>query len=124
MSTITEVRAFLDCFARSPWRDVYVRSGDWTVFFAKPGGGANPARHLAAVDDAATVDVVAPHLGLFFGQVSIGRNVRQGDLLGQVEVLGEPTEVIAPITGRVDEVLPDYGALVEFGTCLVRVIPA
>ena len=124
-----EVRAMLAAFVKSPWRDVHLRSADWELFLAKPDGAANPMRSGvasatpgAAAERTDTMD--APHLGLFFASVTAGQRVRQGDPVGELEVLGEREPIAAPYAGRVVAVLAEEGALVEYGAALISLSPS
>lgn len=123
-STIEEVRALLAGFVQSPWRDLHFRSGGWSLFMAKADGGANPmlARAGAAVTAmaAALRDVAAPHLGIFSARVAAGTEIVAGQVIGQIDKLGEATDVVSEVAGRVAEVLPKDGDLVEYGAPLVR----
>lgn len=123
-STIEEVRALLASFTASPWRDLHFRSGGWSLFMAKTGGGANPmlarAGQAVAAAVAALRDVTAPHLGIFSARVAPGAEVEAGTVIGQVDKLGEATDVVSETAGRVAEVLLQDGDLAEYGAPLVR----
>lgn len=123
-STIEEVRALLSSFVQSPWRDLHFRSNGWSLFMAKADGGANPmlarAGQAVAAAVAALRDVTAPHLGIFSARVAPGAEVTAGTVIGQVEKLGEATDVVSDVAGRIAAVLPRDGELVEYGAPLVR----
>ncbi|MGH6650045.1 MAG: biotin/lipoyl-containing protein [Sphingopyxis sp.] len=123
-STIEEVRALLASFAASPWRDLHVRSGGWSLFMAKADGGPNPMLARAGAAVAAVVaalrEVTAPHLGIFSARVAPGTVVDVGTVIGQVDKLGEPTDVVSDVAGRIAAILPQDGDLVEYGAPLVR----
>lgn len=123
-STIEEVRALLAGFVQSPWRDLHFRSGGWSLFMAKADGGPNPmlARAGAAVAAVAAAlrEVTAPHLGIFSARVAPGAEVEVGTVIGQVDKLGEATDVVSEVAGRVAAILPNDGDLVEYGAPLVR----
>ena len=123
-STIEEVRALLGGFVASPWRELHVRSGDWSLFMAKANGGANPmlvrAGQAAAAAVAALREVTAPHLGIFSARVAPGAEVQVGTVIGQVDKLGEATDVVSDVAGRIAAVLPSDGDMVEYGAPLVR----
>jgi biotin carboxyl carrier protein len=124
--TLQDVRALIVAIERSPWREIYVRTGGWSVFLAKPGGGPNPLRAPAAAVAARgdSVDVAAAHLGLFTSCLPVGTAVTAGSVVGLVEVLGSFTEVTSDMAGIIESVLADEGALVEYGAPLVRILPA
>jgi biotin carboxyl carrier protein len=123
-STIEEVRALLASFTASPWRDLHVRSGGWSLFMAKADGGANPMLARAGAAVAAVVaalrEVTAPHLGIFSARVTPGAVVDVGTVIGQVDKLGEATDVVSDVAGRIAAILPQDGDLVEYGAPLVR----
>ncbi len=123
-STIEEVRALLVSFTASPWRDLHVRSGGWSLFMAKADGGANPMLARAGAAVAAVVaalrEVTAPHLGIFSARVTPGAVVDVGTVIGQVDKLGEATDVVSDVAGRIAAVLPNDGDMVEYGAPLVR----
>lgn len=121
---LDEVRAMLALFAKSPWQDLHLRSGEWTMFFAKQGGAQNPlhAAPVAPVGELAAV--TAPHLGLFTASVARGDMVAPGDVIGRIEVLGDSTDVTSEIAGRVAAIDATHGVLVEYGAPLVRLATA
>ena len=68
--------------------------------------------------------VTADHVGIFHGGSggvfpSPGAWIAVGTLLGEIETLGMRNAVTAPVDGRVDEVLVDDGAPVEYGQRLI-----
>lgn len=116
MVALGEVRALLGLFQRSDLRDLSVRTGGWTIFAAKPGGGSAPGTPTPA-SLGTTVD--APHLGLFFAATAVGETVAIGDRLGVLRVLDEERPVDSTASGRVTALLVADGATVEFGTPLI-----
>jgi biotin carboxyl carrier protein len=127
---VDEIRAILRDFRQSPWLDLRVRSADWQIFMAKPGGKPNPlldatqAESAGEVDTAAaTVPVSAPHLGLFTRSVEAGAQVAAGDSLGVLNVLDRATPVVAESAGVVQAVFFEDGDLVEYGEVLVALRP-
>ncbi len=123
-STIEEVRALLAAFVQSPWRDLHFRAGNWSLFMAKADGGPNPMLARAGRAVAAVVatlrEVTAPHLGIFSARVTPGALVAAGTVIGQIDKLGEATDVVSETAGRVAEVLLKDGDLAEYGVPLVR----
>jgi biotin carboxyl carrier protein len=81
-----------------------------------PGRAADPASRRRQAARAPAVGYFAPLEGM-----SPGHQVRAGDLLGHVDVLGVRQEVVAPIDGVVVRVLAEAGQAVEYGEDLVRV---
>lgn len=123
--TIDDVRAILRDFRASPWRDLFVKSNDWQLFLAKPGGGPNPLQAVACMPDdeeaiAAGVCATAPHAGVFVPQVQAQQTVSQGDLLGSVRVLDRETPILADAPGVI-QWLRAEGTFVEFANELVRI---
>lgn len=51
---------------------------------------------------------------------SVGKTVRGGDVVGHVEVLGVPQEVVAPFDGILGRLLVEAGQVVEYGEPLIR----
>ena len=125
-ATLEDVRALVTIVDRSPWRELYVRTGDWSVFLAKPGSGPNPMRGqmAAAVESCADVITVsAPHLGLFTAGLQVGTVVAADSVVGMIEVLGSFSEVTSDMGGVIESVLVTSGALVEYGAPLVLIRP-
>jgi len=128
---IEEIRAMLLQFERSALRDLYVRSADWTLFMARPGGAANPM--LAAVESpppavlppaVLTVAAMAPHLGLFEPRCAVGEMVEAGAVIAVIDVLGRKTEVVSAVAGRVAAVHAAANDLVEYGASLLDIAAA
>ena len=67
--------------------------------------------------------VTSPAVGTFHPQAgaSLGRAVRAGDVVGHVEVLGVPQEVLAPFDGALGRLLVEPGQVVEYGEALFRI---
>ena len=67
--------------------------------------------------------VTSPAVGTFHPQAgaSLGRAVRAGDVVGHVEVLGVPQEVLAPFDGILGRLLVEPGQVVEYGEALFRI---
>ncbi len=78
----------------------------------EPGGrGRDPFRAMAT----------SPAVGFFQPRPGIvpGSRVRAGDPIGSIDVLGVPTEVVAPADGIVGASLVETGEAVEYGQELV-----
>lgn len=129
--TITEIRALLMQFEQSGLKDIHVRSADWTVFMARPGGAANPmqlagpepvaAPASVASVPAGTTAVGAPHLGLFEPVCGPGEAVAAGQVVAILDVLGRKTEIASADAGRVAAVHFAANDLVEYGQTLVEI---
>jgi biotin carboxyl carrier protein len=67
----------------------------------------------------------SPAVGIFRPVSPIGARVRAGDRVAIVDLLGIPQDVLAPIDGRVTEVLAQAGDAVEYGeeTVLIEADP-
>ena len=67
--------------------------------------------------------VASPAVGTFHPQAgaTLGRAVRAGDVVGHVEVLGVPQEVLAPFDGILGRLLVEPGQVVEYGEHLFRI---
>jgi biotin carboxyl carrier protein len=132
---VTDTRALLRLFRQSGYGDFHLRSGDFEMFVARPGGGANPLRAVAAVEavppsqtavpSAATERLVsAPHIASFVSALPVGSAVAAGDAVARIELLGEPIDLVAEGPGMVTEVMAQPGALVEYAAPLVRLLAA
>lgn len=72
----------------------------------------------AADSPAAVLFIVSPVVGYFRERdpaVVAGQEVSAGEIVGSVEALGIANDVVAPITGVIEEVLVPAGAAVHFG---------
>lgn len=66
--------------------------------------------------------VSSPAVGYFIARdgVSVGTRVRQGDVIGQVDVLGVSQEVVAPVDGSIGSFEVEPGEAIEFGQPVAR----
>lgn len=69
--------------------------------------------------------VTSPAVGYFLplGAQGVGGQVRQGDVLGHVDVLGVRQDVVAASDGVISRLLAEAGQAVEYGQGLVRIDP-
>ncbi len=67
--------------------------------------------------------ISSPAVGYFSARdgVSNGTNVRSGDVLGHVDVLGVRQEVVAPIDGILGGLEVESGQAIEYGQRIARV---
>lgn len=67
--------------------------------------------------------ITSPAVGTFHPRAGagLGRAVRAGDVVGHVEVLGVPQEVLAPFDGTLGRALVEPGQVVEYGEQLMRI---
>ncbi|MCB2059991.1 MAG: hypothetical protein R3E09_07345 [Novosphingobium sp.] len=126
---VTELRALLDQFLKSPCSDLFIRSGEMTVFMARPGGAPNPMQQQPAQlavpgTGAAGAPVKAPHLGLFEPACSVGDTIHPGGRIGSIDVLGRKTDVVSESGGRIMAIVAGTGDLVEFDDTLVELAAA
>ena len=97
-----------------------------TVGLAAVGPGRPTDGHGAsAAAGGASLIASSPGVGYFATRESIatGSQVRSGDVLGHVDVLGVRQEVVAPGDGIVARWLAEAGEAVEYGQDLVRLEP-
>jgi biotin carboxyl carrier protein len=119
---VTEIRALLRQFEKSGLKDMYVRSQDWTVFMALPGGAANPMQTSPALAGPVNLALIcAPHLGLFEPVCAPGDEVSAGQVIALIDVLGRKTEVTSAGAGRVVAINFAGYDLVEFGEVLAEI---
>lgn len=105
---------------------------------AAPAGSSGAQAGLAAVGPGRPVDghgaapavgpslvATSPGVGYFATRdgIASGSQVRAGDVLGHVDVLGVRQEVAAPGDGIVARLLAEAGEAVEYGQDLVRLEP-
>ncbi|HTX08700.1 MAG TPA: biotin/lipoyl-containing protein [Solirubrobacteraceae bacterium] len=100
-----------------------------------PATGSAPARTGSAPtvtgQVADGVEITAPSVGLFWRApapgaapfVQVGSRVATGDTLAIVEVMKLMNHITAPSDGRVDAILAENGAAVEFGQTLIVIDP-
>ena len=88
-----------------------------------------PAAPVAVATDPNLQDVVAPLLGTFYRApkpgappfVEVGATVEADTVVAIIEVMKLMNTVRAGVRGKVAEILPTDGALVEYGETLLRV---
>ncbi len=76
-----------------------------------------------AHEDESRRVATSPAVGVFRpgSRTAIGTRVREGDVLGHIDVLGVPQDVPAPVDGMVTELLVEGGTAVEYGQELILV---
>ena len=80
---------------------------------------------------APTISVEAPMVGVFYAApspgadpfVSVGSTVHVGDTLCIIEAMKLMNEVVAEADGTVAEICVQDGDLVEFGSCIMKIVP-
>jgi biotin carboxyl carrier protein len=133
--------------------EIEIRESGWKARLRKPAGRdesfrapvrvadhaghGHAGRALGAVPDDLTaagdaVDqapdylaVISPAVGVFHPRKDLvaGMNVRAGDRVGYVDVLGVHEDVVSPVNGLIGSSLVETGEAVEYGQELIRVEP-
>jgi biotin carboxyl carrier protein len=88
--------------------------------------GPAPAAEADAADEAPNdLAVISPAVGVFQPRkdLAAGMNVRAGDRVGFVDVLGVHEDVVAPVNGVLGSSLVEAGEAVEYGQELIRIEP-
>ncbi|SCI11487.1 Biotin carboxyl carrier protein of acetyl-CoA carboxylase [uncultured Collinsella sp.] len=78
-----------------------------------------------------TISVEAPMVGVFYAApspgadpfVSVGSTVHVGDTLCIIEAMKLMNEVVAEADGTIAEICVQDGDLVEFGSCIMKIVP-
>jgi acetyl-CoA carboxylase biotin carboxyl carrier protein len=92
---------------------------------ARSAGAASG--HGAPEDDPTRRIARSPAVGVFApsSRAAVGSRVREGDVIGHIDVLGVAQDVVAPVDGLVAELLVENGTAVEYGQELILVqVPA
>lgn len=91
-----------------------------------------PAAETAPAPTASnTISVEAPMVGVFYAApspgadpfVSVGSTAHVGDTLCIIEAMKLMNEVVAEADGTVAEICVQDGDLVEFGSCIMKIVP-
>ena len=97
---------------------------------AMPAAAPEPAAQApAAAPEIKGTEVTAPMVGVFYAApapgdepfVRVGSKVKAGETLCIIEAMKVLNEVTAEADGEVLEICVADGALVEFGSCLMRI---
>lgn len=97
-----------------------------------PTEAPTPAAETAPAPTASnTISVEAPMVGVFYAApspgadpfVSVGSTVHVGDTLCIIEAMKLMNEVVAEADGTVAEICVQDGNLVEFGSCIMKIVP-
>ncbi len=93
------------------------RTGD------RAAGGDRADRGATSRAAASRRAITSPAVGYFTPRASlaVGQPIRAGDVVGHVDVLGVPVDVVAPADGRLGRLFAAAGEAVEFGQELVRI---
>lgn len=91
-----------------------------------------PAAETAPAPTASNIiSVEAPMVGVFYAApspgadpfVSVGSTVHVGDTLCIIEAMKLMNEVVAEADGTIAEICVQDGDLVEFGSCIMKIVP-
>lgn len=91
-----------------------------------------PAAETAPAPTASNaISVEAPMVGVFYAApspgadpfVSVGSTVHVGDTLCIIEAMKLMNEVVAEADGTISEICVQDGDLVEFGSCIMKIVP-
>lgn len=95
--------------------------GTGSASSAAPEAGASST--AAAPSDRGRVVVTSPAVGYFLplADSDVGKPIRQGDVVGHVDVLGVRQDVVASTDGVIGRLLAEAGEAVEYGQSLVRI---
>ena len=96
-----------------------------------PEAPAPAADTAPAPTDSNTISVEAPMVGVFYAApspgadpfVSVGSTVHVGDTLCIIEAMKLMNEVVAEADGTIAEICVQDGDLVEFGSCIMKIVP-
>ncbi len=77
------------------------------------------------------VIISAPVVGVFHlarsgfahGAPRVGEQVQAGQLIGNIELMHVPTDLVSPVSGTIESMLAEDGAGVEFGQPLLAIRP-
>jgi biotin carboxyl carrier protein len=90
---------------------------------AGPDREAATDRGAPSRSTAARRAILSPAVGYFMPRpdLAVGQPIRAGDVLGHVDVLGVPVDVVAPADGRLGRIYGASGEAVEYGQELLRI---
>jgi biotin carboxyl carrier protein len=100
-------------------------SSGMTAGLSAVGPGRPADGHGAAPAGNASLIATSPGVGYYATRdgIATGSQVRSGDVLAHIDVLGVRQEVVAPGDGIVARLLAEAGEAVEYGQDLVRLEP-
>lgn len=131
------VRHALGVAQRHGFAEVQIEAGDnaFSAQFMPPKRKANPApigttespsAALAESSEPKGVEVKSPLVGYVKPRkkpLSVGDEIKAGDVVAVIEALGLENDVESPAGGRVEELLFEAGQAVQFGQVLARLSP-
>ena len=126
----------IERLTKSELGELEVREDGWRIRLRRPRRATNTAAAAPAhaeVRGARPVHgpaihpvrgrITSPAVGYFTAHdgLAVGAELRQGDVIGHVDVLGVRVEVVSPADGVVGRVLAQAGEAVEYGQELLRI---
>lgn len=145
--SLIDIMALIDKVDASGLEEFSLTQGGQTLKLKKAASGAEAAAAeptelaVPVADDAVAAaaeakaaepgieEVASPVLGTFYRAsepgaapyVDVGSHVESGDVIGLVEVMKLFSEVKAPVSGEVVEIMADDRSTVEYGLPLIRI---
>jgi acetyl/propionyl-CoA carboxylase alpha subunit len=98
--------------------ELEIKNGGFECKLKKRGGPPSPIRQEEKKE---FYPIRSSTVGIFYPKVKKGENVRKGESIGTVMVIGEPYDVIADRDGEVHKVLIKEGEAVQYGQELILV---
>ena len=89
------------------------------------GQGSAEARPAGGRAERKRTQVTSPAVGYFLPRdgLGVGTSLRNGDVIGHVDVLGVRQEVVAPVDGVLARLDAEAGQAVEYGQPIARLEP-
>lgn len=119
---ITEARALLLQFTRSPLKACHVATASLEVAFSRdPSIRVASLLHAACSEAQDLTELTAPHVGTLTSLAAIGTELQPGDVFAEIAVLDQPVPLKVPAAGIVRRHHCTPGALVEFGQSVIGI---
>lgn len=120
VKAIDDARLLIDAMRASNWRELQVVVDGTELFIARDGGRPDPMR--GSVAPAGTgygtpheTVIRAPHVGTIVDTVRQGTQLKAGQTVATIRVLGDLALITTSAAGRVIAFHATTDALVEFG---------
>ncbi|UCH33271.1 MAG: hypothetical protein JSV65_11890 [Armatimonadota bacterium] len=134
---LERIRELIAIMRESGVTELSVELPDFKISLKREGIGAEEEAPVFAVEPEPraageapeSFPVVAPMVGIFraatdhSAKVSPGDTVAVGQVIGAIEVMKVPNDVLSPVGGVAREVLAADGAAVEYGQPLMLIQP-
>ncbi len=141
------IRKLIEILKSSSAGELSVTDGEQLIRLRRqPSGAIARENHPAAPEGSESQPIAPPgqqakepaiavranFVGLFYrGRgaesepiVEIGDQVEENQVVGTIEALGRPTDVLSPASGEVVQILAEDGQPVEYGQVLIEIRPA